>query len=395
MKSKSTLTIILTIVLNYCLISQNWTQQTSGTTEQLNGCFFINANNGWVVGNNGIILTTINGGLNWTPQTSGVSYDLNAVYFVDPLVGYCGGKCGTMLKTINGGSTWNIQMQNPSTACSAEFRTIVMSNSVTGVGAGTQGATYSTNSFSNSTTPWSGNFFHIQKVPYTNTIFTCTNTDIKKSTDFGQTWSIAQNYTSNLGTLSFGSYIDPNNIFVCNKLAIFKYEYTGTAYAWVNKYTSTTFYINSLEFRTQQNGYFATSMGSIYNTSTSGLTWNQQTTSISTPLNRLFFFDDNTAWCVGNNGVILKLNGTTTGLTNSLYNNNYNLYPNPIDAGGAIKISNINEIEYINVLDLKGSVVKTINKSELKSEIIFNTPGLFIVETKTSNGVFRNKIIVK
>lgn len=42
-----------------------WTQQASGTMENLNSVAFFNADTGLAVGNNGIILRTINGGVSW------------------------------------------------------------------------------------------------------------------------------------------------------------------------------------------------------------------------------------------------------------------------------------------------------------------------------------------
>ncbi len=314
MKSKFTLYLTVNFLLIFNIaFGQNWIQQTSNTAQNLRGCHFEDANKGWVVGDNGVILHTSNGGITWTQQTSGTTNDLRAVTFLDPLIGFCAGRCGTILKTIDGGITWTIQQQNNTSFCNAnpyahDLRTIAMQNSTTGTAAGSSGIgqIYTTNSFSNSTTPWYANFFHFQKVPNTNQIFTCTNEDIKTTDDYGYTWNTAGNYSPSLGFLKFGFKVDNNNVFVCNGLDIFKYEWTGANYEWVAKYNSSTFYINSLEFRNQQNGYFATSMGSIYHTSTAGNSWVQQNTYITTPLNRLFFVDDVTAWCVGDNGVILK-----------------------------------------------------------------------------------------
>ncbi len=75
---------------------------------------FIDTLNGFAVGDSGIILHTINGGISWAAITTPVLRDFNAVTFVNADTGYiAGGESGTnqtrtILKTTDGGSSWNI-----------------------------------------------------------------------------------------------------------------------------------------------------------------------------------------------------------------------------------------------------------------------------------------------
>lgn len=69
--------------------------------------FFLDANNGFVVGSNGTIIKTTNGGVNWTEQTSGTFYYLYSVFFTDSSTGWISGEYGTILKTTDGGINWN------------------------------------------------------------------------------------------------------------------------------------------------------------------------------------------------------------------------------------------------------------------------------------------------
>ena len=71
--------------------------------------FFINADTGWVVGWNGTIKKTTNGGLNWITQTNGNSYDINCMYFIDLNNGWIGNSYGQVFRTTNSGSTWSLQ----------------------------------------------------------------------------------------------------------------------------------------------------------------------------------------------------------------------------------------------------------------------------------------------
>ncbi len=82
----------------------------SPNTKNLNAVFFTDTSNGWIVGQNGIILHTSTGGTTaaaWTTQASGVaSYDLLGVYFYDTTHGWAVGTGGTILYTTDGGTTW-------------------------------------------------------------------------------------------------------------------------------------------------------------------------------------------------------------------------------------------------------------------------------------------------
>ena len=64
---------------------------------------FTDANNGTAVGYNGTILRTTNGGTNWTSQSSGTTNCLNGVSFTDANNGTAVGGYGTILRTTNGG----------------------------------------------------------------------------------------------------------------------------------------------------------------------------------------------------------------------------------------------------------------------------------------------------
>jgi len=115
-----------------------------------NSIFFVNEDNGWVVGtskpqygNYGVIYKTNNGGRTWSGgayggrrfnsvyfvdntgwivgedghirkigggyQSSGVYSSLNAVYFVNKDVGWIVGDAGVILNTTNGGTNWTLQ----------------------------------------------------------------------------------------------------------------------------------------------------------------------------------------------------------------------------------------------------------------------------------------------
>lgn len=82
-----------------------WQERTSGTKAQLFHLSF-RGKRGWAVGTGGAIVHTDNGGMNWYPQSSGTTDDLNRVLMVSDEVCFASGDKGTLLRTTNGGATW-------------------------------------------------------------------------------------------------------------------------------------------------------------------------------------------------------------------------------------------------------------------------------------------------
>ncbi|MCS7046425.1 MAG: YCF48-related protein, partial [Gemmataceae bacterium] len=81
---------------------------------------FIDAKEGWAVGDDGVVWHTIDGGKNWERQRTGVRASLRSVCFLDPYVGWAvgreelpgGGSVGTVLFTRDGGVEWKRLLVN-------------------------------------------------------------------------------------------------------------------------------------------------------------------------------------------------------------------------------------------------------------------------------------------
>ncbi len=86
--------------------SLGWTQQLL-PYENGFALHFFSSTDGRVVGPNGI-MRTINGGTNWFLETSPVNEQLNAIFFAGSDTGYISGNNGVLLKTVNGGQVTNI-----------------------------------------------------------------------------------------------------------------------------------------------------------------------------------------------------------------------------------------------------------------------------------------------
>ncbi len=294
---------LIPYIISLSCYSQRWIQQNSNTTTPLYDCYFIDKNIGWVVGNAGTILKTTNGGQSWITQNSGVNVGLRGVYFLDSLNGFAVGGCQTLLRTKNGGVHWQI-LRN-STNCNITYQSIYMKDSLNGY----IGTNQNTNTILQTNKGWNSpeiedvrsdfgggiNFFQKENLSQGKILSTCTSNKMYFLTS-NQGWqSFAVNLSS---TLRCGTFLGNSPIYSL---------YNGDIYRLNTKISSVVGITSSMIFTNQQTGYLASFTGNIYKTTDGGFTWVNENTHITTVLNKLFSVNDTTIWCVGANGVILKM----------------------------------------------------------------------------------------
>src|SRR5262245_2627549 len=82
---------------------------------------FVDRNEGWAVGDDGVVWHTIDGGKNWERQITGVRASLRSVHFLNPYTGWIagrdelpngGGSNGVLLYTRDGGLKWQLVTVN-------------------------------------------------------------------------------------------------------------------------------------------------------------------------------------------------------------------------------------------------------------------------------------------
>jgi len=93
------------VILKSVDSGSTWSALASGTITSLHDVDFSDETTGTAVGGGGEILRTTDGGANWTPQVSGTTASLTSVSFESDMIGVIGAGA-TMLTTINGGTTW-------------------------------------------------------------------------------------------------------------------------------------------------------------------------------------------------------------------------------------------------------------------------------------------------
>lgn len=87
---------------------RNWRQVIVPTRAMLTAVSFGDAQHGWAVGHDGVILATADGGVTWTHQDSGKDLEtiFLDVFFSDAQHGLAVGAYGKCVLTLDGGRTW-------------------------------------------------------------------------------------------------------------------------------------------------------------------------------------------------------------------------------------------------------------------------------------------------
>ena len=94
--------------------AQSWTYQESGVPVLLAGVSFTDDLTGTVVGQNGTILQTRDGGVTWTQVPSGSNASLNSIRYLNPGFGIAAGNGvygqspSVILRTLDGGVSWDV-----------------------------------------------------------------------------------------------------------------------------------------------------------------------------------------------------------------------------------------------------------------------------------------------
>ena len=401
-----------------------WVPLNSGTTKNLRSVFFTDANTGYVVGDSGTILKTINAGTTWSALTSGTAYNFHAVHFPDANTGYAVGTglnvmtyVGIVLKTIDGGTTWSASFYD----CDFIYflSSVFFTDSNTGYTLGTC-TTYSGMAIpeirktTNGGTSWislslgtfcpfplfcglSSVFFTEADTGYVvGSDSTGSQGMILKTIDGGQTWT---NY-SLTSTRHFNSvnFPDANTGYVVGDGGtILKTINAGTT--WSALMSGTTSSLVTVFFPDVNNGYaladtVSNPLGIILKTIDGGTTWTTLSSGTAIHLNSVYFTDANTGYLAGDNGTILKTKTGGISGTNDLspLSNALKIYPNPTSNSitietrtkGSLTISNCS-IQQILQREITEPTI-TIDVSKLPS-------GVYVVRLTSDNGVTMGKII--
>ncbi len=300
-----------------------WAPQTSGVSTELSSVSFVTTSQGWAVGDDAAILTTANGGGTWTAQNPGINPSLypssaREVHFVDTMVGYValsgdGEAIATaVITTADGGANWTLHPIELSTnwhAITASATRMVVVGSGGAVGSSTDTGATVTMHTNGIRKPLSDvalvDASTAYAVGYSFPFFNVMSTVIK-TTDGGSSWTTLTVPTDKI--LNGVSFVDGTTGFAAGDDGTIIATVDGTH--WTDQSVGGGD-IEAVFARSATRAWAVGQGGDIYRT-TNGTTWNTMGSGTTKHLYSVAFVDDNTGYCVGVDGTILK---TTTGGT--------------------------------------------------------------------------------
>lgn len=299
-----------------------WTTQTYSMYSEgrhisfiFNGISFSDPDNGTIVGGNGTIISTTNGGESWSYNSFGNTATMRSVALKDANNGIAVGSLGTITKTTDGGKSWTVIPVKTNSylynTTYADTKHCIAVGNETVLKSADGGITWKLLSFSS---------IFLRGVSFSDSskgtavgykrIGDSFIAAILRTTDGGETWSEQPAGVTN--TL-LGIYMtDLNNATAVGEGGTI-IKTTDAGATWKLQTSGTTVKLNSVYFTGVNKGIIVGEGGIILRTVDGGNTWVKQSSPVNSILYSVSFADENHGNAVGEGGIILKtINGGET-----------------------------------------------------------------------------------
>jgi len=378
--------IIISLMITSLNFAQNWYLQNSNQSNQLKGIQMISPTEGWACGDAGAMLHTIDAGTMWSIVTL-TGADLHQLIFKDASTGIVVGDNGTVFVTTNGGTNW--VSKNSST--SLQLRGAGFAGGSTFYAVGDDGAAVKSTDDGNTwTTLNAGTTERLLCVAAVDqNVWVGARDGLMLFSNNGGTsfTSMSNPATDDIKDIQF---INGSIGFAGGSNSFFMYTSNGGT-NWTSRSAGIQVGLNGIHFVNQNEGWVVGGAGSLYSTTNAGLNWIVLQSQTGQDLNSIHSFDGVNAWAVGNVGVIATNYSPPTNVDNEniIAPNSLVLeqnYPNPFNPSTKIgfnlpsrefvtlKIYNALGREVVTVLseNLEGGYYEiTFDASKLNSGVYF------------------------
>ena len=319
-KRNNILTIMLisiTFLFSQTTVEGKWTVlreddiiRGDGIQGMLHDVHFFDQNKGLVVGDNGLMLTTNDGGKTWKkkevntrPQGTtpgqrpgrpggtgggppagfggGGTPTLYNIYFLNENIGYITGARGTILKTEDGGKTWNRKIARNENARPNPNRR---------GGGGIR-----------------ANLMGIQMITDTVGFIAGSENTILKTNDGGDTW-LGSSERARVGetrnNLENICFVSPTTGWVIGSYGTLLHT-TDAGETWKKQNAGVDNNLFGIHFFNEKVGWISGQEGLILHTNDAGKTWKQQKTESYDNLHDIMFVDEKVGWAAGDFGSVL------------------------------------------------------------------------------------------
>ena len=419
MKTLFTKIMAVCFVLYGTPANAQWAMQSSGSSSNLFGVKFYDENFGFVVGwgNGGSdILRTTDGGKNWK-KTAVPGTLLFSVDFTDQNTVYIAGydvncNCGLIKKSTDGGVTWNVQNDVLINETFGLYNVIMYGNK--GYVSGYDGAIIRTENgwdagYTVNNTGTSTEVFRVLEMTSNGNVgFAAGGSSFSimehlYRTTNGTDWQMIKDYS---GDLSIG------NLFFVNDKTGFMVGSDGLPVImkttdggdnWTDKYHGTNDQLLVLDIglaSDAKTGYAITTAGEVLRTDDGGETWKSEQKIAGSPyLSALYVVNGNTAYAVGENGMIVKRSGSAAVEEIKSHEEEFNLTVNHLSDGSVDLILSASAGAEVNVslFDIQGRLVEDKLPAKIIGEQTINiaglNPGTYIVIAVGKKSMISRKFV--
>lgn len=294
-----------------------------------NSIYFWDDDTGFISGFDGVILKTVDGGYNWISQQSNTSLDLYNVYFINSQEGFivggnsgCNGtgcvpESGIILSTIDGGLTWNESFRPKKIL---KFLSIDFVDDNIGFAVGNnvvlktmdKGVTWEEIEIEG----LNGNMYNMTDIRFSNEMFgmiSCFYDNMLVTTDGGNSWELVE--TMDNGGYTSVSVINETHSYVSSQSGIFVSNDIGQSWTLLNNSPKDIFDIHFIDedigfaFGSGHwsGGDFGHSHGSIYYTKDAGETWIGSSSVHETGLIKSISFPSNSIGYALSRNTLIKI----------------------------------------------------------------------------------------
>jgi photosystem II stability/assembly factor-like uncharacterized protein len=275
MKPRRSLLLAMLLMLCFTAVKADWIKQNSSTFAWLRDIQFVDSNHGWIVGADGFMLSTRDGGSTWLQERKFTNDTFRQIHFINPAEGWLlcersqfargSDPVSYLRKTTDGGRTWEkIEFQDGG-------RERVLRLLFGPHGRAT--------AFGES-----GVFYDIQ--------------------EDGKTWKRVQTAIHYL--LIGGGYgSDKIGAIVGAGGTIMFTEDGGFTWTKASLIGSTDTRFHSIFFTGTTGAWAVGTGGRIFRSNGGARLWREQASGTTASLNDVYFLNGNEGWAVGDNGVIV------------------------------------------------------------------------------------------
>ncbi len=306
-----------------------WSEQKSGTLAWLRAVYFLNEKKGWVVGGNGTILATEDGGVNWTKLKSPTEDNLTDVVFLSEQEGWIlcesdrysavnGQPRSYLLHSTDGGSDWQ-RVYLDSSDIDLRISRIIFGAEDKGLIFGELGTLYST---IDKGIRWVGKappsrFLLLGGVILNSqqSVLVGASSTIVYTEDGGKVWQKAilkdRQSTNHGNTLQEQEKIRFTSVSFINQQKGFAVGFGGKIFAtndgarnWTAQNSTTSADLYDVRFLNPNEAFITGEKGTLLYTSNAGFKWETINLGTSHKLERIFFAAPERGWIVGFGGKI-------------------------------------------------------------------------------------------